>query len=475
MSAPVAIPAAVTAGQTPAGGNAWSQAAAAPATGFEALLAALFPTAPLSTASQGLPGQAKGGLGLIKPSAQTADAAQADDPATAAASDSSALQAQLAALLAVQPLQVQPTAAPATDGGDAVKTPTPAVLATIPVKPEAATLSPALAQTQTVAQAEPPAIPSAPPAPTLPPAPKAAQPPAATPAASQPLVQPAAEPKTAPPPVLAAAVLPLTETVAEPAPETPAEPAPAVTAAVAATAEAKPAVKTDKTEAPAPARAAAAASAGPAPPVQAETAAAAASPQPGADSGHDQPPPDQREAASSDQGAPDVVTAPAGAPTSAAHMIQAEASATAARGAPETVARLAAQIVKKLDGKSSRFDIALDPVGLGKVDVKVEINAQGQMTAALNFDTAAAASELRNRAGELRAALEQAGFDMNNANLSFSFAGQQDNSGQAFAQRDGQRGSARFLQALADDQPVAAPASTSSLLGARTSGVDVRI
>ena len=87
MSAPVAIPAAVTAGQTPAAGNAWAQAAASPATGFEALLAALFPTAP-----QGLPGQAKGGLGLIKDSAQAADTAQADEAGTAAATDSSALQ-----------------------------------------------------------------------------------------------------------------------------------------------------------------------------------------------------------------------------------------------------------------------------------------------------------------------------------------------------------------------------------------------
>ena len=80
------------------------------------------------------------------------------------------------------------------------------------------------------------------------------------------------------------------------------------------------------------------------------------------------------------------------------------AHAVAVRGSPQTVANLAAQIAKKLDGRSSRFDVQLDPAGLGKVDVRVEIDSAGKMTAALNFDNQQAANELKSRSGELLSA-----------------------------------------------------------------------
>jgi flagellar hook-length control protein FliK len=106
-------------------------------------------------------------------------------------------------------------------------------------------------------------------------------------------------------------------------------------------------------------------------------------------------------------------------------------SATAAnmaaqvRGAPETVAKLAAGILDKLEGQSTRFDLQLDPLGLGKVDVSVEIAADGRLTAQLGFDSAQGLAELRGRAQELRQALEQAGFSLGDNGLSFDFSGQQ--------------------------------------------------
>ena len=48
---------------------------------------------------------------------------------------------------------------------------------------------------------------------------------------------------------------------------------------------------------------------------------------------------------------------------------QMAAAAAVVRGSPQTVANLAAQIVKKLDGRTSQFDVQLDPAGLGQVDV----------------------------------------------------------------------------------------------------------
>src|SRR4029078_13311066 len=71
------------------------------------------------------------------------------------------------------------------------------------------------------------------------------------------------------------------------------------------------------------------------------------------------------------------------------------------RGSPQTVANLAAQIAKKLEGGSALFDVQLAPAGLGRVDVRMEIGASGRMTAAMTFDTPQGGAELRARARAL--------------------------------------------------------------------------
>ncbi|MGA0607601.1 flagellar hook-length control protein FliK [Phenylobacterium sp. VNQ135] len=148
------------------------------------------------------------------------------------------------------------------------------------------------------------------------------------------------------------------------------------------------------------------------------------------------------------------------------------------RGAPETVANLAAQIVKKLEARSTRFDLELDPVGLGKVDVRVEIGAHGRMTASLSFENPQAAAELRTRSGELHKALEQAGFDLSGG-LSFDVAGDRGQARQDWGegqQQGGFRGRA-FQQAMdaANEADLAAASGELRLRRGVTAGVDVRI
>lgn len=179
----------------------------------------------------------------------------------------------------------------------------------------------------------------------------------------------------------------------------------------------------------------------------------------------------------------------AGGPDALPQATSTLASATAApqhtatavvRGSPETVANLAADILKKLDGQSTRFDVELDPAGLGKVDVRVEIGAHGRLTASLTFDNPQAAAELRGRSGELHRALEQAGFDTSGG---FSFTSGGDQSGQGLAgqqqqQNDpgGWRGRA-FQAALnvADEASEGALAGSIQLQRRTDSGVDIRI
>lgn len=148
------------------------------------------------------------------------------------------------------------------------------------------------------------------------------------------------------------------------------------------------------------------------------------------------------------------------------------------RGAPETVANLAAQIVKKLDGRSTRFDVELDPIGLGKVDVRVEIGAHGRVTAAMTFENPQAAAELKSRSGELQRALEQAGFDLAGGGMSFDVAGGGGQARQEWAQdRGGAFRGRAFQQALetAGEADLAAASGELRLRRGVTGGVDVRI
>jgi flagellar hook-length control protein FliK len=152
------------------------------------------------------------------------------------------------------------------------------------------------------------------------------------------------------------------------------------------------------------------------------------------------------------------------------------AAAIAVRGAPQTVANLAAQIVKKLDGRSTQFDIQLDPAGLGKVDVRVAIGADGRMTAAMSFDTPQAAAELKSRSAELQQALEQSGFDLSGG-MSFDVASDRGQGGQAQHQHQPEASVAfrgRAFQAALDTTSDATPPPQLYRRAARA-GVDIRI
>jgi flagellar hook-length control protein FliK len=144
-------------------------------------------------------------------------------------------------------------------------------------------------------------------------------------------------------------------------------------------------------------------------------------------------------------------TLPVAAPLTA----QASAALAAASG-PAIASQIADQVIKSVDGKSTRFDIALDPAGLGQVNVKVEINDAGLVSASLSFDNAHAAAEARAHVGELQRALEQAGFNLSQAGLSFDVGGQgaslaRQNQGQPFT--DGPRPSASNQSDAAEPIP----------------------
>jgi flagellar hook-length control protein FliK len=120
--------------------------------------------------------------------------------------------------------------------------------------------------------------------------------------------------------------------------------------------------------------------------------------------------------------------------------------------------------------------MGLTPEGLGKVNVSMDIGADGQLTARLAFDNPLAAADLRSRVDELRSQLQDAGFQVADDALSFT---QQDASSSNGGDRSSdQRQSRAFasasrISAQADAAPAVPPAWVSLSLTPR--GVDMKV
>jgi flagellar hook-length control protein FliK len=135
--------------------------------------------------------------------------------------------------------------------------------------------------------------------------------------------------------------------------------------------------------------------------------------------------------------------------------------------------QIAGQVASRVQGGSSHFEITLDPVGLGHVNVSVAINAAGQITAAMTFDNAHAAAEARSGAGALQQALEQAGFNLAQGGLSFDVGGQ----GANLSQQDARPQTAAASFPAPIDAPIETASPVAGAYGAlrASSGVDITI
>ena len=153
------------------------------------------------------------------------------------------------------------------------------------------------------------------------------------------------------------------------------------------------------------------------------------------------------------------------------------AQALPVRSTPETVAALAVQTARKLDDGVTRFDLELNPLGLGRVDVRLEIDSSGRIRAAFTFETSHSARELSRRAEDLQRSLETSGFNLSGG-LSFDVAGDRSqgrSSGWSDA-RDGrdQPASPPEREAHADTLPPPSSPLAGRGLSLRA-GVDIRI
>jgi len=123
-------------------------------------------------------------------------------------------------------------------------------------------------------------------------------------------------------------------------------------------------------------------------------------------------------------------------------------------------------------GKTS-FDVRLDPADLGRIDVRINVDRNGQVTSHLTVEKPETLSMLQQDAPQLRQALDDAGLKTGSGGLQFSLRDQsssnQNNSHQP-------NGNAQRLMISEDDTvpPTVAGRSYGRMLGSN-SGVDIRV
>jgi len=133
--------------------------------------------------------------------------------------------------------------------------------------------------------------------------------------------------------------------------------------------------------------------------------------------------------------------------------------------APNTDA-LAVSIAARLVGGAKQFDIRLDPPELGRVEVRLSIDASGKTQAHLTADQPQTVALLQKDAPNLTRALRDAGLDVSQNGLNFSLKGQGQNQG-GHSGNFGTPSRSMALPAVAQSVDAAPSSATlpSSLLG----------
>lgn len=118
----------------------------------------------------------------------------------------------------------------------------------------------------------------------------------------------------------------------------------------------------------------------------------------------------------------------AAAPAHDAPAVTQHVQVSAAHAAPDVPA-LAVQIAAKSQSGTRQFEIRLDPPELGRVEVRLSIDATGKASAHLSADQPQTLDLLRKDSTSLTQALRDAGLDVSQNGLNFSLRQQQGDNG----------------------------------------------
>jgi flagellar hook-length control protein FliK len=138
------------------------------------------------------------------------------------------------------------------------------------------------------------------------------------------------------------------------------------------------------------------------------------------------------------------------------------------------VSGIAVEIAASVQSGKTRFELRLDPADLGRIDVRIDVDRNGQVTSHLTVEKPETLSMLRQDAPQLQQALNDAGLKTENGGLQFSLRDQS-----ASGQNDGSNRQNGNSQRLVVSEDTIVPASLAGQSYGRmtsaTGGVDIRV
>ena len=180
------------------------------------------------------------------------------------------------------------------------------------------------------------------------------------------------------------------------------------------------------------------------------------------------PAPQPQAAANTNMAAQGVAPTQTGAPATIPEAVQ-HVQVTVEAAKPN-VAALAVEISAKSQSGAKQFDIRLDPPELGRVEVRLSIDAAGKASAHLSADQPQTLDLLQKDSAVLTRALRDAGLDVSQNSLNFSL--RQQAQGQDGGTGRGHGRNARALSLTATRIIEATPASSAIRADGR---VDIRV
>jgi flagellar hook-length control protein FliK len=148
---------------------------------------------------------------------------------------------------------------------------------------------------------------------------------------------------------------------------------------------------------------------------------------------------------------------------------------THAAGAAVPLSGLAVEIAASVQSGKTHFEVRLDPADLGRIDVRIDVDRNGQVTSHLTVEKAETLSMLQQDAPQLQQALNDAGLKTSNGGLQFSLRDQSQsgqnnsNNNQAGAQPQ------RLVISEEDTVPAVIAGRTYGRMLGNSGGVDIRV
>ncbi|MGL6059831.1 MAG: flagellar hook-length control protein FliK, partial [Bradyrhizobium sp.] len=143
----------------------------------------------------------------------------------------------------------------------------------------------------------------------------------------------------------------------------------------------------------------------------------------------------------------------------------------ASQSAAVPLSGLAMEIAASVRSGKSRFEIRLDPADLGRIDVRIDVDRNGQVTSHLTVEKPETLSMLRQDAPQLQRALNDAGLSTGNGGLQFSL---RDQSSQGQNGNQSNPNAHRLILSEEETVPSAVVGGYGRMFGAN-GGVDIRV